>query len=108
METSTRVSSIQGSKAVTAGTCLLKISSLKVTGRPDGQRYIGEFVDGLRSGSGKCFFNDGSSYEGSWKDDKRQGEGVLTTQAGVKKGGQWENDEPVAQTAQTQGGFAMP
>jgi len=42
----------------------------------DGTKYIGEFKEDNRSGTGKCICLDGSSYDGSWKNDKRNGQGT--------------------------------
>ena len=40
-----------------------------------GDTFIGKYVDGLRSGSGKVYFANGDLYNGAWKNDKMHGEG---------------------------------
>ena len=42
-----------------------------------GDRYEGEFVNGLKAGSGKMVFANKDSYEGAWVADKMHGAGVL-------------------------------
>ncbi len=43
----------------------------------DGGRYIGEFSEGLRKGSGKFSYSNGDIYEGSWDRNMRNGKGHL-------------------------------
>ena len=45
----------------------------------DGDLYEGQFVAGLRCGTGRCQYastNGGGTYNGDWKDNKRHGEGT--------------------------------
>lgn len=55
------------------------------------EKYIGEWVKGLKHGKGKCFFN-GCIYEGEWENGKKSGHGVLTYSTGEVYIGSWKND----------------
>jgi len=39
----------------------------------NGDRYEGNWHEGLKSGKGNYFFSDGSTYEGLWEDDEING-----------------------------------
>ena len=39
-------------------------------GKWDGDKYVGEFKDGLRTGKGIYIWSNGDKYVGEWKDDK--------------------------------------
>lgn len=39
------------------------------------QLYMGDWVDGMRSGCGKMWFYDGAVYDGEWCNDLRSGKG---------------------------------
>ncbi len=41
-------------------------------------RYVGEFVDGKRSGEGTYYYWSGEVYKGGWKDNLQNGKGVIT------------------------------
>jgi hypothetical protein len=43
----------------------------------DGSKYIGQFLNGVRSGKGKQVWPDFSLYEGYWENDKTNGRGRL-------------------------------
>lgn len=40
-------------------------------------KYEGEFVNDVRHGIGKCWFENGDFYEGEWKSDEQHGQGVF-------------------------------
>jgi len=40
-----------------------------------GERYVGTFQNGMRSGQGVFFFRDGSEYAGDWQDNQMHGSG---------------------------------
>ena len=42
----------------------------------DGYEYTGDFVDGQRSGRGRCHFANGRIYDGEWKADEMNGSGT--------------------------------
>ncbi|XP_071760174.2 ankyrin repeat and MYND domain-containing protein 1 [Centroberyx gerrardi] len=51
---------------------------------PDGARYEGEFLDGLKHGRGKYTWENGEHYEGSFYKDYRHGEGLYCWPTGQK------------------------
>lgn len=55
--------------------------------------YEGEFVDGMFLGKGKMIWQNGDIYEGVWKNNKRDGQGTLTCSDGTKYNGEWKNDQ---------------
>ncbi|MBW2502395.1 MAG: SH3 domain-containing protein [Deltaproteobacteria bacterium] len=44
---------------------------------PYGGKYVGEFREGVRAGSGSMAYPDGARYEGSWQNDRPHGKGTL-------------------------------
>lgn len=44
---------------------------------PGGERYEGEWSNGLRNGWGRMYYWDGSIYEGQWLEDRPGGQGML-------------------------------
>ena len=60
----------------------------------NGDRYEGQFFDGLRSGQGEYnFFKDKRNYVGGWKESMRSGKGVETWPNGDKYDGEWLVDK---------------
>ena len=59
---------------------------------PNGDVYIGEWLEGNRHGDGKCTFANGNYYDGAWGYDKECGYGEYTD---VEKNeiysGEWED-----------------
>ena len=51
---------------------------------PGGNKYIGEYQDGLRNGQGTLIYPDGAKYIGEYQDDKKNGQGTLTAANGDK------------------------
>jgi len=60
---------------------------------PDGQKYKGEFRNGLMDGSGSYTFSDGTGYVGEFKDDKMHGQGTMTWTDGKQYVGQFKDGE---------------
>jgi hypothetical protein len=63
----------------------------------DGEKYVGEFRNGLYHGHGVLTFsennvNERANYDGDWKHDKRSGNGTLTWKDGQKYVGEFQND----------------
>lgn len=44
----------------------------------DDSEYVGEFINGLKEGSGTLTKADGTSYTGGWKGNKKHGNGILS------------------------------
>mmetsp|Transcript_42972 Transcript_42972/g.64793 ORF Transcript_42972/g.64793 Transcript_42972/m.64793 type:complete len:143 (+) Transcript_42972:357-785(+) len=59
---------------------------------PDGQEYIGEFVEDLMEGNGKCKHKNGTEYVGGFKNCKRYGRGRLRPKNGSEIIGIYNND----------------
>lgn len=53
---------------------------------PDGTRYVGNFIKGVRSGLGKIEYANGTVYEGDFLDEAPHGRGVITTADGRYEG----------------------
>jgi len=63
----------------------------------NGDLYIGEWCNGLRSGQGTLNKANGDCYEGYWLDDKREGHGShFYAESGKVFVGEWANDLPKA------------
>ena len=57
----------------------------------NGERYIGDFVDGKRHGNGRMEYQNGDVYVGGYNMGKRHGEGTMTYADGRVYSGEWEN-----------------
>ncbi|HIC77131.1 MAG TPA: hypothetical protein EYO89_04605, partial [Candidatus Dadabacteria bacterium] len=53
-------------------------------GPNEGEKYVGEFKDGMRHGKGTFTFPDGEKYVGEYKDGKRHGKGTCISPDGEK------------------------
>ena len=60
---------------------------------PDGTRYVGGVVEGMRSGRGTIFWQDGTRFIGHFKNDLRNGPGTMILPDGTVYTGFFENDE---------------
>ncbi len=60
----------------------------------NGDRYAGEWRDGKQTGQGTFTSADGSTYVGEWKDDRQQGLGTLISANGDKYVGEWNDGKP--------------
>lgn len=61
---------------------------------PNGDMYVGEYVDNKRHGTGTYFFaNDGIIYTGKWADNLRNGIGRIVYPDGGRFLGNWTNDK---------------
>jgi hypothetical protein len=58
-----------------------------------GTSYSGSFKNNQLDGYGTCTWKNGNKYAGNWKNDKQDGKGVYFYSDGTKKGGTWENGE---------------
>lgn len=61
---------------------------------PDGNRYVGSFLDDtVFDGGGELYGADGSFYLGSWADGQRHGFGMCVGADGTVQCGSWKEDE---------------
>ena len=60
---------------------------------PDGSKYIGQIINGLKGGKGIFFWKNGLSYEGDWKNDIMEGKGIYYFNNGDRYEGDWKNNE---------------
>ena len=59
----------------------------------NGERYIGQLVNGKKNGNGIIYYVSGNRYEGDWKNDKKEGKGILYLNDGERYEGDWKNDK---------------
>jgi hypothetical protein len=68
---------------------------------PNGNRYVGEFKDGMANGHGTYTFgegpNKGNIYNGKFKDNTRCGQGTMIWANGAKYVGEWIDSERYGQ-----------
>lgn len=58
-----------------------------------GNVYVGDFLDGKRSGRGRLFHaEDQTIYDGEWDNDRRQGEGTILSKEGQIASGEFRAD----------------
>lgn len=58
-----------------------------------GNKYQGEFNNGLKHGYGKFIWKSGSKYKGGWVQNMREGEGEEILTNGNRYVGQWQSDK---------------
>ena len=59
----------------------------------NGDRYVGQVLNGLREGKGIMYYNNGDRYEGEFRNDKREGKGIYYKKDGSKIEGNFQNNE---------------
>jgi len=59
----------------------------------NGDKYVGDWEDGKRTGQGTYTYADGEKYVGEWKDDQNNGQGTYTWPDGEKYVGEWKDDQ---------------
>jgi hypothetical protein len=57
--------------------------------RANGERYKGQWENGLKDGHGEMIFADGKKYNGEWKNGMMHGKGVLFFTDGSRYEGEW-------------------
>jgi len=62
-------------------------SEIRVITLPNGDRYEGEFEDGLMEGWGTYYYRNGDRYEGRFSRDMKNGVGILETSLGERYDG---------------------
>lgn len=60
---------------------------------PDGTRYVGGVVAGIRTGKGTIFWQDGTRFVGQFENDMRNGPGTMILPDGTVYTGFFKNDE---------------
>ncbi len=73
---------------------------------PNGDIYVGDFVNGKRHGIGVCYYENRSEYRGRWVNDVPQGNGTLTLADGSSRMGYWKQGQ--IQDHQESQGLATP
>lgn len=58
----------------------------------NGDKYIGNLLNGYRNGFGNYYFNNGDRYSGNWKLDKFDGDATYYYANGDYRIGKWENN----------------
>lgn len=58
----------------------------------NGDRYEGEFKDGLFDGWGAYYYRNGDRYEGAFRNDMKHGEGTFTYKNGDRYNGEFRKD----------------
>jgi hypothetical protein len=58
----------------------------------NGNKYVGEFKDGFRSGNGTLTYANGDVHVGEFKDGVVHGKGTLTLRTGKEYVGEWKYD----------------
>lgn len=70
-----------------------KLNGYHVQNYTNGDKYAGNFVNGIRSGHGTYTWSNGTVYEGEWKNGNRHGSGIFTDRNGVQWQQDWTNGE---------------
>jgi|GEM_PF-1538908 len=65
---------------------------ISVVTLPNGDRYEGQFKEGLFNGWGVYYYHNGDKYEGEFKDDMKHGRGTLIYRNGDRYVGEFAND----------------
>ena len=60
---------------------------------PSGNKYVGEFKNGLKNGQGTVTWVSGAKYVGRFKNDKQHGQGIYMWANGDKYVGEFKKDE---------------
>lgn len=63
-----------------------------------GEKYVGEWRNGVINGQGTYYYRSGNRYDGEWRNGKKQGQGTyLYADRGEKYVGDFANDQPNGQ-----------
>ena len=66
----------------------------------DGTRYVGEVIDGKRSGKGTIFWQDGTRFVGEFQNDMRNGMGTMIMPDGAVYSGMFKDNELIDKTVE--------
>ena len=58
----------------------------------NGDKYEGDWKNGLKEGKGVYYYKNGNRYEGDYQNDKREGKGIKYYKNGDKYEGDWKNN----------------
>ena len=59
----------------------------------NGDVFVGDFIDGKRSGRGRYYSAiENTIYDGEWSNDRRQGEGTILNERGEIASGEFRAD----------------
>ena len=62
----------------------------------NGDKYLGEWLNGKKSGQGVMIYDNGDLYDGEWFQDLFEGQGTYTKDNGdMYHKGMWEKGNPV-------------
>jgi hypothetical protein len=61
----------------------------------DGEKYVGSYKAGVRSGQGSHFFKNKTRYEGAWSDNLPNGQGSMIYPSGKSYTREWKNGHVV-------------
>ena len=59
-----------------------------------GDKYVGQFKNGVREGKGIYYYANGAKYEGDFKNGFAEGKGNMIYSSGTRYTGDWKNDIP--------------
>ncbi len=62
-----------------------------------GEKYVGDWRNGVINGQGTYYYRSGNRYQGEWRNGKKSGQGTYTYANGDKYVGDFENDQPNGQ-----------
>ena len=71
----------------------------QVINYPNGDRYVGQIINGLREGKGTFYWNDGDRYEGDYRNGKREGKGIYYYNNGDREMGDYLNGKSIGKHA---------
>ncbi|XP_011685462.1 PREDICTED: radial spoke head 1 homolog isoform X2 [Wasmannia auropunctata] len=59
---------------------------------PNGDMYVGQYLNGLRHGKGIYVFKNGARYNGDWRHGQKYGQGIFWYPDGTRYEGEWKRD----------------
>ena len=66
---------------------------------PNGEKYVGQIINGLREGKGTYYFKTGNRYEGDFRNGKFEGKGIYYYNNGDRSMGDYLNNKPIGKHA---------
>ena len=62
-----------------------------------GEKYVGEWRNGVINGQGAYYYRSGNRYQGEWRNGRKHGQGTYIYASGDKYVGDFANDQPNGQ-----------